>query len=176
MGLDKPNSDILPIGDTGFAWQWVYDGVVRKGLGSYPVGLNTVGFRGSTHSMRLLKIGPIKNGATIPAGIIGYIQAGGSFQPLAMRISKEISITPASCQASVAAVQMGNDYQLEEFNKIGATPRVVKFNINLNDCQSGINKVTYALLPTSTSPAIDFQKAQWRCATIRAQRKVSACS
>ncbi|MBT2372332.1 fimbrial protein [Pseudomonas fluorescens] len=75
-----------------------------------------------------------------------------------MRISKEISITHASCQASAALVQMGNDYQLEEFSKVGSTARTVKFNIHLSGCQSGINNVTYALLATSTSPPIDYQK------------------
>ena len=158
-GTDSAISDIFPIGDTGFAWKWIYNGVSQKGAGAYSVrpGM-TIGFNASTHSMQLIKIGTIKNGAKIPSGILGYIQAEGFVQPLAMRTSKEISITPASCQASASLVQMGNDYQLEEFSKIGSASRSVKFNIHLSECQSGINRVTYTLLPTGTSPAIDWQK------------------
>lgn len=160
VGSDSPSSDIFPIGDTGFAWQWTYDGIIRKGPTAYPIQEvnGAIGFTNSTHSMRLLKIGTIKNGATIPAGILGYIQVEGFVQPLAMITTKEISIVSPTCQASTSAVQMGNDYQLDEFSKVGATSRIIKFNINLNQCQSGINKVTYSLTATSTSQALDWQK------------------
>jgi len=40
---------------------------------------------------------------------------------------------------------MGDDYELKEFNKAGDTSRLIKFNIGLNQCQSGISKVTYSL-------------------------------
>ena len=43
-----------------------------------------------------------------------------------------------------------------DFDLPGATPRVIKFNIALNDCQTGINKVTYSL--KATTRIIDAQK------------------
>lgn len=159
VGTDSPSSDTFPIGDTGLAWKWIYHGVAQRGAGAYVAKANyTTGFTNSSHSMQLIKIGTIKNGAKIPSGILGYIQVEGFVQPLAMRTRKEISITPASCQASASLVQMGNDYQLEEFSKIGSISRTVKFYIHLSECQSGINQVTYTLLPTTSSQAIDWQQ------------------
>lgn len=160
VGTDSPSSDLFPIGDTGFAWRWTYNGVMRKGTTAYPIAEvnGSIGFTGSTHSMQLLKIGTIKNGAKIPAGILGYIQVEGFVQPMAMVLTKEISIASPACQASALPVRMGTDYRLDEFDKAGATPRIIKFNINLSQCESGINKVTYSLQSTSSSQAIDWQQ------------------
>lgn len=158
-GTDSLNTDVFPIGDTGFAWQWIYNGTALKGTGAYRAVLNGItGFTQSTHTMRLLKIGKIKNGATIPSGILGYVQVEGFVQPLAMVINNETTVTPAVCQASAKPVYMGDDYRLEEFKKAGATARIIKFNINLDQCESGISQVTYSLLATSTSPVIDQQQ------------------
>ena len=44
---------------------------------------------------------------------------------------------------------MGDDYRLEEFNKSGDTPRAIKFNIALNQCQGNIKKITYQLKATT---------------------------
>jgi type 1 fimbria pilin len=51
---------------------------------------------------------------------------------------------------------MGDDYQLHEFREAGAKTRTVRFNIALNQCQAGINKVTYSL--KATTPVIDATK------------------
>ncbi|RON02006.1 hypothetical protein BK659_23780 [Pseudomonas brassicacearum] len=51
---------------------------------------------------------------------------------------------------------MGDDYRLDEFSKSGDTPRKIKFNIALNQCQRGIKKVTYQL--KATTQVIDSKK------------------
>ena len=45
------------------------------------------------------------------------------------------------------------DYELNELTNSGSTPRTVKFDIGLNQCQTGIQKVTYSL--NATSQVID---------------------
>ena len=45
---------------------------------------------------------------------------------------------------------MGDDYQFHEFRDANSTPRTVRFNIALNQCQAGIRKVTYSLKANTT--------------------------
>ena len=57
---------------------------------------------------------------------------------------------PPSCQTPSVSVAMGDDYQLHEFRDANSTPRTVRFNIALNQCQAGIQKVTYSLKANTT--------------------------
>ncbi|WKV86685.1 fimbrial protein [Pseudomonas sp. B24_DOA] len=56
-----------------------------------------------------------------------------------------IVLNAASCETPSVPVAMGDDYQLHEFREAGAKPRTVRFDIALNQCQTGIKKVTYSL-------------------------------
>ena len=74
-----------------------------------------------------------------------------------LSLMNPIIVNVASCQTPSASVQMGTDYRLDEFSKAGDTPRIIKFDIGLNQCQSGIKKVTYSL--KAISQIIDPQKS-----------------
>ncbi|AIL61189.1 fimbrial protein [Pseudomonas alkylphenolica] len=153
LGTGSPTSDIFPISNSGLAWQWVKEKEVMKGFGSATRNPGGYGFNGTTHSLRLLKIAPLKGNITIPAGDIGYYQMG-TIQPLAMRISKSVSIVAQSCETPDIKVEMGQ-YDLGVFSDIGDTSKATAFNILLNNCPSGINKVMYSLAPNPTTPAWD---------------------
>ena len=153
VGTDSTTSYIFPIKSSGLAWQWIFNGNPIRGAGAGTEGAGGYGYNGSTHSLRLLKIAPLKGDLTIPAGDIGYHQVG-TLQPLAMRLSKTVSIVAQSCETPDVNVEMGQ-YDLGAFSDIGDTSKATAFNILLNNCPSGINKVVYSLAPNPTTPAWD---------------------
>ncbi|QZD74138.1 type 1 fimbrial protein [Pseudomonas sp. 3-2] len=63
-----------------------------------------------------------------------------------------VTIVPQSCETPDIQVDMGS-HDISIFANNGAYSEPVKFDISLNNCPSGINKVTYTLKPTSTSPS-----------------------
>lgn len=71
-------------------------------------------------------------------------------------LTNALVLNAASCQTPSVPVAMGDDYQLWEFRDAGSTPRTIRFNIGLNQCQTGIKKVTYSL--KATTPVIDATK------------------
>ncbi|MNE35674.1 fimbrial-like adhesin protein SfmF [compost metagenome] len=62
------------------------------------------------------------------------------------------TIVPQSCETPDIQVDMGS-HDISIFTNNGAYSEPVKFDISLNNCPPGINKVTYTLKPTSTSPS-----------------------
>jgi len=62
------------------------------------------------------------------------------------------TIVPQSCETPDIKVDMGA-HDMSSFGQNGAYSEPIKFDINLNNCPSGINKVTYMLKPTLTSPS-----------------------
>ncbi|MEB3840453.1 fimbrial protein [Pseudomonas guariconensis] len=150
-------SNYFPIGNTGLSWQWIYQGSVAVGgFGSgklqQPGGY---GFNSTTHALRIVKTGNILTGATIPAGIVGYMQVeSASLRPLAMTTDKSSSIILQSCETPDIAVDMG-EYNLSVFTKNGNSTPPIAFNIKLNNCPNGIQKVSYSLSATSGSPAVN---------------------
>jgi type 1 fimbria pilin len=90
----------------------------------------------------------------VPAGLLGT-HKWGNLVLVKLNLLNPIVLNSASCQTPDVSVQMGDDYQLHEFRNVGDTPRTIKFNIGLNQCQTGIQKVTYSL--TATSQVIDQQ-------------------
>ncbi|AIL62560.1 fimbrial protein [Pseudomonas alkylphenolica] len=153
LGTALPASDIFPISNSGLAWQWIRENGPVKGFGGSSRKPGGYGFNGTTHTLHLLKIAPLKGNLTIPAGDIGYYQID-TLQPLAMRISKTASIVAQSCETPDIKVEMGQ-YDLGVFSDIGDTSKATAFNILLNNCPSGINKVMYSLAPNPTTPAWD---------------------
>ncbi|UWF51515.1 type 1 fimbrial protein [Pseudomonas sp. N3-W] len=89
---------------------------------------------------------PMKN--IVPAGHLGT-HMFGDLDLVSINLTNPIILNSASCQTPDVTVQMGEDYQLQDFSKVGNAPRTIKFNIELNECQTGIQKVTYSLRATS---------------------------
>lgn len=155
VGKDS-GSYIFPIGNTGLSWQWIYQGYEYVGFGGgglrQPGGF---GFNGTTNALRIVKTGNILPGTTIPTGALGYIQIeSASLRPLAMAVDKSSAIILQSCETPNIAVEMG-EYNLSVFSRSGNTTPPKAFNIKLNNCPSGIQKVSYSLSATSGAPAVD---------------------
>ncbi|WP_342622619.1 fimbrial protein [Pseudomonas alkylphenolica] len=150
-GTTPPTANLYPIGDTGLAWQWIYQG---KPISAHQSGISAgkiYSHTNTAHSFRLVKIGEIKSNTKIPAGIIGYVE-GGELRVLEMRIWYDINIVAQSCETPDVKVDMGN-HDLGDFSQSGSYSKPTSFNIRLNNCPSGINKVMYSLAPTPTTPA-----------------------
>ncbi|MGS7251201.1 type 1 fimbrial protein [Pseudomonas sp. SK] len=146
----------FPIGNTGLSWQWIYQGSAYVGFGGLkyqqPGGY---GFNSTTNALRIIKTGNISPGATIPAGTLGYMQVeSASLRPLAMTTYRSSSIILQSCETPNIFVEMG-EHNLSVFSRSGNATPPKAFNIKLNNCPSGIQKVSYSLSATSGSPAVD---------------------
>ncbi len=153
VGSDTTSVD-FPIGTTGLSWQWIYQGNPQSGFGSMNAAPGGYGFNETTHTLRIIKTGPISSGVTIPSGTLGYFQIeSAAIRPLALVISNSPSIVLQSCETPNIAVAMG-EYNLSIFSSSGNSTAPKSFEIKLNNCPSGITKVTYSLSATAGSPAI----------------------
>lgn len=150
VGASNSGDLIYPIGSTGIAWQWVFKG---EGLPIYP-GIRReaggYGWNTTTHVLRLIKIADVTEAKEVPTGTLGVFHADG-VSPIGMA-TKGTIIVPQSCETPDVRVDMGS-YDISTFPENGAYSEAVNFNISLNNCPSGINKVTYTLLPTAISPS-----------------------
>ncbi|WP_339530406.1 MULTISPECIES: fimbrial protein [unclassified Pseudomonas] len=150
LGKDVPGS-IQPIGDTGIGWQWIHDGEAYNGVASNyirPDFGSAIYFTGASFALRFVKIGAIKNNARIPAGEIGALQRGTIF-PVTLT-TNGMSIVVPSCETPDVTVDMGS----MDLSQIFHNDASKRFNIKLNNCPAGIQKVNYKLIATSTAPAI----------------------
>ena len=151
VGVSKSGDLVYAIGTTGLAWQWsfkdnvtipIYPGI-RREAGGY-------GWDTTRHVLRLFKIADVIGVQKIPAGTLGVFHADG-VSPMTMA-TNGVTIVPQSCETPDIQVDMGS-HDISIFANNGAYSEPVKFDISLNNCPSGINKVTYTLKPTSTSPS-----------------------
>lgn len=149
----KIASGLYPIGDTGIAWRYRYR---QQAQVQYPGGPKYVPSTNTLFSVpngfELVKVGQIKPGAKIPAGILGYLNIGGL---IALNLSvTEMNIVAASCQTpDEINVSLGQPTLSSIFDD--PAPDYHSFTIPLTNCPSGINKVVYRLIPTATSPIVD---------------------
>ncbi|MFC6301113.1 fimbrial protein [Pseudomonas spelaei] len=105
--------------------------------------------------LEIIKSGKLAPQVNVAAGNLANQEAGDLILTR-YNLINPLVLTAASCQTPSVHVAMGDDYQLHEFRNTGATSRTVRFDIGLNQCQTGINKVTYTL--KATTPVIDAQK------------------
>ncbi|UZT92771.1 MULTISPECIES: fimbrial protein [Pseudomonas] len=105
--------------------------------------------------LEIIKSGELTSQVKVDVGDLGTLQSDDLIL-MRFNLSSPIVLNAASCQTPSAPVAMGDDYPLHEFREAGATPRKVRFNIGLNQCQTGSNKVTYSL--KANTPVIDAAK------------------
>lgn len=152
VGPTNPELDYFPIGNTGLAWRW---GRNDSDIGSvFPNATMKAGGYGwdkSRHRLILLKVADTNNVQKIPSGTLGHYQIG-EVSGLAMATSGT-TILPQSCETPDVRVEMGAS-DLSLFSEYGKHADPVRFNIKLNNCPKGINKISYNLVPTSSSPAV----------------------
>ena len=101
-----------------------------------------------TYTLEIIKSSELSSQNEVPAGYLGSHKYG-NLHLVKVNLSNPIILNTSSCKTPNVSVQMGDDYYLDEFSNAGSAPHTVKFNIGLNQCQSGIQKVTYALKATS---------------------------
>lgn len=145
----------MPIGNTGLAWGLVYDNkkstpapLPAASLGIQQVA-NTHTFVSTSFSLRIRKIGPVAPGAAVEAGLLGYVNMNDEFNVFIVRTSTKASVTAQSCKTPDVIVQMGDRNRVGQFKGVGTSLAPVSLSINLNECPSGISKVSYLLKPNT---------------------------
>lgn len=154
--LGVPSGSDYPLGKTGLSFRiktpnpniTIMPPPFNLGAGTYTT-------NGGIYTLEIFKSAELSSQSKIAAGHLGNLQTS-DLMFIKFNLANPITLNTASCQSPSVSVQMGDDYRLEEFDNAGATPRVIKFNLRLQQCQSGIKKVTYQL--KATTPVIDSKK------------------
>lgn len=107
------------------------------------------------YTIEIIKSGELSLKNEVSAGSLG-VHRYGDLDLVRINLLNPIILNAASCETPDVSVQMGDDYYLHEFSNIGDASQPVRFNIGLNQCQTGIQKVTYSL--KATTQVIDQQQ------------------
>lgn len=151
--------DTFKIGSTGVAFQWFAGDPLQIIGGSpdrkWPAGTYKAA---SQHQLKLVKIGPIKNGSLIngPAGYLASWKIAPNAIPMSLSVTGMV-IQTLSCETPDVKVTMGREV-VSAITPGGGTATVTDFRIPLNNCPDGINGVTYCLSPVASSPALDTSR------------------
>jgi type 1 fimbria pilin len=144
-----------PIGKTGLSFRIWIDALSRYERRPFTIKPDNYGISPGSVRLEIVKSGPLSPQVKVAAGNLGNLQADDLIISK-YNLTNPLVLNAASCQTPSVPVAMGDDYQLWEFRDAGATPRTIRFNIGLNQCQTGINKVTYSL--KATTSVIDAAK------------------
>jgi len=156
LGTPPQNAKTFPLGKTGLSFRIWIDALSRYESSLFTISPNIYyGVSEGAVRLEIVKSGRLASQVTIAAGELGSLQSGELVFNI-FNLTNPLVLNAASCQTPSVPVAMGDDYQLHEFSDAGAPPRTVRFNIALNQCQTGINKVTYSL--KATTPVIDATK------------------
>lgn len=154
--LGAPSDSTYPLGKTGLSFR------IKTPNPNIPImpppfniGSGTYTTNGGTYGIEIFKSAELSLQSEIAAGFLGNLQTS-DLVFVKFNLANPITLNTASCQTPAVSVQMGDDYRLVEFDKSGATPRVIQFNLALNQCQRGIKKVTYQL--KATTKVLNAQK------------------
>ncbi|WP_261313489.1 fimbrial protein [Ralstonia mannitolilytica] len=145
----------LPIGDTGLAWSWegyfdiLYGPEMPAGKGYFFSDPNAI--------ISLIKIGPVKAGASVPVGILGYMNVNNEINIFTIKTSNKSSVATLSCKTPDVIVKMGDQNYVGSFKGVGTSLAPVNFSIALKECPEGINKVSYQLNPNT--PIVDATRS-----------------
>ena len=149
------STTLFPLGKTGLSYRLWIDVLSRYEQLAFNLKASNYGISSGLYRLEIVKTGELAAKINVPSGSLGKLRAGELDLTL-LNLSNPIVLNAASCQTPSVPVAMGDDYRLIDFDRAGATPRVVKFNIGLNDCQTGVKKVTYSL--KATTQVINAQK------------------
>ena len=149
------STTLFPLGKTGLSYRLWIDVLSRYEQLAFSLKASNYGIGAGLYRLEIVKTGELAAKIKVPSGSLGKLR-GGELDLTLLNLSNPIVLNAASCQTPSVPVAMGDDYRLIDFDRAGATPRVVKFNIGLNDCQTGVKKVTYSL--KATTQVINAQK------------------
>ncbi|MFO3673643.1 fimbrial protein [Pseudomonas protegens] len=155
--LGTPTSTVttFPLGKTGLSFRIWMDMLSRYEPSLFAISPKSYGVASGAIRLEIVKSGPMASQVRIDAGNLGDLRSGELILNK-FNLSNALVLNAASCQTPSVPVAMGDDYQLNEFAEAGAKPRTVHFDIGLNQCQTGIKKVTYSL--KANTPVIDAKK------------------
>jgi type 1 fimbria pilin len=144
--INPASNSIFPIGNTGLGFRWK---ISSNYLAPYGVlqGYD-IAVAGGVYAFELVKIGPVMEGAEVPAADVATY-AAGSINPMAtMNLTHRIVVTPQTCTTSDVPVLMGTQ-KTSGFSGINTRLLPVPFSIKLNACPMGIKSVKYRLDPNT---------------------------
>jgi type 1 fimbria pilin len=157
LGSVTTGTITFPLGKTGLSFRIHAETYYAGYLAVANLGIiaGDYQFPADNYRLDIIKSGELASDSSIPAGYLGAHQLGDAVIAK-FYLNNPITLNTASCETPAVSVQMGDDYRLNEFDKSGDTPRLIKFNIALNQCQRGIKKVNYQL--KATTKVIDSTK------------------
>lgn len=148
LGTVASGATIFPVGKSGFSFRIWLDAMDMYLFSLAPTPSTGYGVSPGKIRLEIVKTGPLVN-TKIASGHLANYQIGDVILKT-FNLTNPIVLNTASCQTPAVPVAMGDDYQLQDFDKAGATPRKVRFSIGLNQCQAGIKKITYSLKATTS--------------------------
>jgi type 1 fimbria pilin len=155
--LGVPSGNTYPLGKTGLSFRIKTSGYYSELPPPFSRPYSQYGWSeaAAKYTLQIFKSAELSLQSRVAAGELGQLKAD-ELRFITFNLVNPINLSTASCQTPAVAVQLGDDYQLYEFVNSGDTPRIIKFNIALNQCQRGIQKVTYQL--KANTPVIDPKK------------------
>ena len=145
----------FPIGKTGLSYRIWPDTLSFYLSSKYSMIPGNYEIPAGGMRLEIVKTGELSSLTKIAAGHLGSLKSDNTDLYI-YNLINPIVLNAASCKTPSVSVAMGDDYQLHEFSDANSTPRTVRFNIALNQCQAGFQKVTYSLKANTT--AIDAEK------------------
>lgn len=146
---------VFPLGVPGLAFRIFFENSYYIYAPTLHSGNITFLYPRSTYRLEIIKSGELLSQSPVPAISLGELR-GDNLKAISFNLINPVTVNAASCQTPSVFVAMGDDYQLFEFDNSGDAPRPIKFDLSLNNCQRGIQKVTYQL--QANTPVIDAQK------------------
>ena len=156
LGPVPASGYLFPINDSGVALQ-IFNNYAEPDYTINVFGDRTVyrtnswGVYGTGFIYRFVKIGTIKHGTVIGPFTVGTINYG-TLVTHNVTMTGSLIISASSCKSPDVSVNMG-DYVASEVTSSRGQTQPVSFDIALNECPDGINKVTYSL--QANTPVID---------------------
>ena len=156
LGPAPSSGSIFPIKDSGIALQ-IFDSYTEP---QYTINVfgdrtirstNVAPTYGAGFIYRFVKIGAIKHGTVIGPFTVGTINYG-TLVTHNVTMTGSLIISASSCKTPDVSVNMG-DYVASEVTGSRGHTQPVNFDIALNECPDGINRVTYSL--QANTPVID---------------------
>lgn len=134
-------NSVLPVGKSGLAWSVgcsdiAYGQTMLAGI--YSFGTAKI-------NLKIVKVGAIEPGATVPQSILGYMIAANEIDHFTIKAGNETSVTTRSCKTPDVTVNLGDQNDVGLFKGVGTLLSLVNSSIALQACPEGINKVSYQL-------------------------------
>ncbi|WP_296224467.1 fimbrial protein [Ralstonia sp. UBA689] len=145
----------FPIGDTGLAWSIASPSGteypdISKGEVSVGGDRNYYYFKeGPGYILKIKKIGQIKEGAQISAGLLGRYSVEHQLYPITIRALRGSTIGTGSCKTPDVTVKMGDQNNAGRFNGVGSSLEPVSFSIALRECSKDMIRMGYQLKPNT---------------------------